>query len=203
MSLRSTATVPFAASRQEQTFPFDGIQGRIIEFALTSPASPMVLMAGSYRYKRLGLVIYGQNGESWLSEPLRLEGIEHPMLFSEIELDVQTGGSMSLQLQTELPNGSNAVAASATFNVPSRSTHNFRLPINCKGSLPRIFITGAYECDLYAGRIKAKEMVTGAAWQWYSLPIPATPQEWTTKEIPMRAATFGQAWLNIPVDAEQ
>lgn len=203
MTTRGTATIPFAANRLEQTFPFDNIEGRLIQFTFGTPASAMILMGATYRFRRLGLVIYGQNGEVWTTQPMRFDGIEHPMLFSEIELDCSTTGSMTLQLQTELPGHINAVAASANFNVASRSTINIRLPITCKGALPIINIAGGSECRLYAGRIKGKEMVTGADWNWYSLPIPPTPQEWTEKAIPMRAATFDQTWITLPVDAEE
>lgn len=106
-------------------------------------------------------------------------------LFGKIEFELSNSVTDALVLLTDMPG--NAMAARVTLAVAAqgRSIYRSRLPYNMQGHLIQLQYTpGAGQTTLYAARVWGRELPDGE-WQWFDLPVVATPTEYSPMELPI------------------
>lgn len=113
-------------------------------------------------------------------------GFERVAIFGLIDVDLESTGTGTLTLSTDLPGI--ALAARETKAIPatSRRSMRFRLQGTTKGHLYTLRIVPAPGClmRLYGARIWAR-VLPGGAWQWYPVPMIETPAEFTPVKLPI------------------
>jgi hypothetical protein len=156
-------------------------------------------------------------------------GFERITLFGIIELELESTGTGTLTLSTDLPGSAMAVRETKSVTATSRRPVRFRLQGTTKGHLYSVKLVPPVGgvIRLYGGRIWAR-VLPGAQWDWYAipmiatpeewtpqalpipptpqewtpqpLPIPPTPQEWTPQPLPIKPTPQNPEWVQIPVD---
>lgn len=118
-------------------------------------------------------------------------------LFAILELHYIAVDGATVEFQTDLPG--NAIETRDTLTLESsavRRTIKFRLIGETKGRLYKVKITSDGVVILFGGRIFARPLGGNSIWQWYTLNIPPTSDEWTP--IPLPIDKTGD-WQDFPL----
>jgi hypothetical protein len=127
-------------------------------------------------------------------------GFQQVAIFGVIDVEMESTGTGTLTLSTDLPGTALAVRETKAILATSRRPVRFRLLGTTKGHIYSVRIVPANGCvmRLYKARIWAR-VLPGPEWQWYAIPLPATPEEWS--EVKLEIPGVGQ-WeerkLEIP-----
>lgn len=76
VALRRTIIIPVTVTREEITFPFDGVAASLVDGKLikyrAEPTGVFKLYAGFVRFRRIGEYIDGTMGEIWETQEITL-----------------------------------------------------------------------------------------------------------------------------------
>lgn len=134
--------------------------------------------------------------------------MEHVTLFGILELELHCTGSGTVTLSTDLPGDTMAVQETkAITQTTSRRVFRWRLKPGTKGRFYSLKVvpTGTSIIRLYGGRLWARSLsvsvpsilVPSPGWQWFAIPIPATPEEWS--EVPLPIPPTSEEWTPTPL----
>ena len=213
------------ATRQPYTFAGEDFNdvlayGDLFQVKIVPPPTGILRLHGraSFRVRPIGVYFDGSQGEVWETQPLDLLG--GTAIYREIVIVAQTGGAMTLEVETDLPNLNMAVVASiavnTTLTTSGRAPVVSRLPGNTKGRLTKFRVQGNYPTRLFELKVLARRLgVNGGDWQWVNVPLPPTPDDfaqfnmpvretpeaWNKMPMPVRTTPEEFTWIDLPVDA--
>ncbi len=118
-------------------------------------------------------------------------GFERVALFGLVDVEMESTGTGTLTLSTDLPGTALAVRETKAIAATSRRPVRFRLQGTTKGHIYTLRIVPVSGCvmRLYKARIWAR-LLPGPAWDWYAVPLPPTSEEWSEVKLPI--PPFGQ-----------
>lgn len=131
-------------------------------------------------------------------------GLELCKIYRELELDIDTSGAVTLEVETELPGYDLTEKHSTTINTetttPGRRPVRVRLPGEMKGAFLVLRITGSATTRLYGARVFARPLSVASRWAWYSVPgIRPTPHLYGRFVLPIRSTPEGFAVGPLPI----
>ena len=131
-------------------------------------------------------------------------------LFGILELTLDCTGAGTAYLSTDLPGDLMAVQETKQITTTTtRRVFRWRLKPSTKGRLYRLKVvpTGSAIIRLYGGRLWARPITVASGyneqmapgWQWFAIPIPATPEEWAAVPLPIPETPVDFAAVPLPI----
>lgn len=127
-------------------------------------------------------------------------GFEKVAIFGLIDAELESTGTGTLTLKTDLPGNALAVRETKAIPATARRVVRFRLQGTTKGRLYVVKLTPANGSviRLYGARIFAR-VLPGAEWAWYAVPVPPTSEEWQPMKLDIPGLSeWSQVKLPIP-----
>jgi hypothetical protein len=126
---------------------------------------------------------------------------EKVKLLGAIELEYSATTAGTLVISSDLPG--NAIAQRGSpITIPAsagRRQVRFRVLGSVKGHLFQFqWSPGFGTGRLYRARVWARELPNGP-WGWYPLPVPETPDEWSTLKLPIPVSPEEWSAVSLPI----
>jgi hypothetical protein len=126
---------------------------------------------------------------------------EKVKLLGAIELEYSATTAGTFVISSDLPG--NAIAQrGSSMTTPATATRRqirFRVLGAVKGHLFQFqWSPGIGTGRLYRARVWAREL-PGGPWGWYPLPVPETPDEWSTLKLPIPVSPEEWSAIALPI----
>jgi hypothetical protein len=173
-------------------------EGRVIRVTLSSNADFRVYQGQTF-CRQIGRYLAANVSDTFRTLDWDA-GTERVKTVKKLEADFQTDGPLTLTLFTN-QTGSMAAQYTTVVNTGGlRQTLEFVMPINIRGRLARVEITGASSGRLYGLRLWMRPLnEPGASWSWAAFPMEEsqTLAEW--KPLPVEPTPAEFQWSDLPV----
>lgn len=215
LTARRTLALPAQTTRGVYVFPLESgadaasddlPYGQLFKVRIYPPPGGILRLHGRavFRARLIGVYFNGTNGEIWETQSLDLLG--GMAVFREVEITCQTAGPMFFEMDTELPGQNMATIGSftvdSTLTTAGRLPFIFRLPGSAKGRLEKFRLRGSYIARVFGVKVLARRLqVNAGGWEWYTIPMEATPDAWAEIAMPVRETPSEFSWVDLPVDA--
>ena len=124
--------------------------------------------------------------------------------YRKVRLDLDISGAMTLEVYTDLPGEGMALRYSQGVNTETTTTGRrmveVGLPGNVKGRFMRLRLAGAAEARLFGARVLARVLGGAEGWEWYPVPIEATPDLFSTAQLPIEPTPDGFSEARLPIE---
>ncbi len=203
MELRQTDILPASSGRRPYTVPLTNRYGRLVRVLISSTGAFRLFVARLY-VKPIGVYLNASTSEVFPVETEQDLATERVKQFKEVEIVYQGAGTVKF-----FTDPLRALTEKASFTLPASSTtrtYNQTLPIHAKGQLLRCeFRPGSSDLQVFACRVwtrlvgEAGKMV----WQWVSLPIPQTPDNYGWVDLYVAPTPPAYQWIPVWVPPTQ
>jgi len=124
--------------------------------------------------------------------------------YRKIRVDLDTSGQMTLYVSTDLPGEDMRLRHSEAINTELTTTGRrvveVRLPGNVKGRLMKLRMEGGAQVRLFGARVLGRVLGGTEGWNWYVVPIEATPELFATARLPIDPTPDGFATAQLPIE---
>lgn len=183
MTLRATESLPPSTGRKPYIVPLEGVYGRLARVTASSVGA-FRLFHARLSVKPIGVYLNADSEAVFAVEAEQDLASERVKMFKEIE--VVYAGVGTLEFATDQ---AGTLAAVKTFDLAITTltkTAKLKLPPNAQGRLVRVTIRpGSTDLAVFACRVWMRTVGESGAvlWQWVSLPIPATPDNYGPADL--------------------
>lgn len=209
LTLRSTTTVSGSGRRWFTWELPAGLHGRLFQSQVSSTAA-FQLFHALVTVRKIGRYFADSVSDQYRALAQDF-GSERIKLCKKLEVDIETNGTVTLTLSTEVSGVTFSTTIATTAGV--RSTFKIPLPPNIRGRLWTLNLTTATWGRLYAVRAWIRTVGEAGDWAWQNfavevseelphaveLPVRPTPAQWDWTPFPVEPTSSEWKWLDIPL----